>query len=174
MTRTIEISEELYEILEREARPFVETTPQAVLSRLLDEYLAEQGSLQDVATATDSRSKQRQGARRQSRSPGRAKRASRGSLLPEREYELPILRALKETGGSAPSSVVTTAVGEELADRLTEVDKERLRSGGVRWKNRVQFTRLRMIEEGLLEKNSPRGTWEISEKGRQQLASEDA
>jgi hypothetical protein len=95
----------------------------------------------------------------------RGNRAPAGSLLPESEYELPILQALVESGGRAPTREVVERVGELVADKLTELDKENLSSGDVRWENRVQFTRLRMIEEGLLKKGSPRGTWEIGPAG---------
>jgi hypothetical protein len=44
-------------------------------------------------------------------------RAPFGSLLPETEYEIPIVEILAEAGGSAPSREVTKAAGE-LADRL--------------------------------------------------------
>jgi hypothetical protein len=33
----------------------------------------------------------------------------------------------------------------------------------------VEVTRLRLVEAGLLEKNSPRGVWEISDAGRERL-----
>jgi hypothetical protein len=173
MAPTIEISDELYALLEREARPFVETTPEAVLRRLLEEYLDGARASGRVRQATDSEPEQRPADRRgRTRTAGRAKRARRGSLLPEQEYELPILRALEEAGGTAPSKLVTEAVGQALASRLTDLDKEPLRSGDIRWQNRVQFTRLRLVEEGFLKKDSPRGTWEISDKGRQRLSSE--
>jgi Mrr N-terminal domain len=174
MAPTIEISDELYALLEREARPFVETTPEAVLRRLLKDYLDGSRPSRRVGPGPDSESRPRPADRRgRSRTGARAKRARRGSLLPEREYELPILRALDEAGGTAPSRVVTETVGKALADRLTDIDKEQLRSGDIRWQNRVQFTRLRLVEEGLLKKDSPRGTWEISDKGRQRLSSGD-
>jgi hypothetical protein len=52
-----------------------------------------------------------------------------------------------------------------VSPRLTEVDREDLSSGGLRWENRVHFTRLRLVERGELKKDSPRGLWEISEAG---------
>ena len=96
----------------------------------------------------------------------RTERAPFGALLPEREYEEPILEALAEAGGTAPSSWVTKAVGERLAERLTPLDRERLASREIRWANRVHFTRLRLVERGFLKKGSRRGIWEITEAGR--------
>jgi hypothetical protein len=34
------------------------------------------------------------------------------------------------------------------------------------WKNTVRLVRLTMVKKGLLAKGSPRGIWEITERGR--------
>jgi hypothetical protein len=90
MTHKIEISNELYSLLEREARPFVETTPEAVIRRLLEDrngsYPSERG------TGSVSPGSERRATRGRTRS-SKGERARRGSLLHRREYELPILRA---------------------------------------------------------------------------------
>jgi restriction system protein len=61
------------------------------------------------------------------------------------------------------------AVGAALADRLTDRDKQALKSGDIRWENRAAFVRLRLVERDELARNSPRGTWEITDKGRERL-----
>ena len=146
----IEVDEEVFGELQKRAAPLIDT-PNSVMRRELG---------LDAPTEQDGR-----------RGPMRAKaeRAPFGTLLPEKEYERPILEVLVEAGGSAPSREVTKAVGERLADRLTELDRQTLTSGEIRWANRVHFTRLRMVEQGLLKRDSPRGTWEISEEGRAAL-----
>jgi hypothetical protein len=98
-------------------------------------------------------------------------RAPRGSLLPEAEYELPMLRYIAEAGGRAPASEVVEAVGAALADRLTATDHESLASGEIRWKSRVQFVRLKLIREGAMTKDAPRGVWEITQLGRERVES---
>jgi Mrr N-terminal domain len=100
-------------------------------------------------------------------------RAARGTLLPERDYEEPLLSALNSRGGSAPASEVIEDVGVALADRLTEADQEVLDSGLTRWKNRVQFVRLKLVQAGHMKKDSPRGVWEITPAGRDRLTSGD-
>ena len=65
-----------------------------------------------------------------------------------------------------PAREVTMRVGELVDDRLTDLDREQLESGAIRWENRVQFARLRLVDRGLLKKGSPRGVWEISDEGR--------
>jgi len=37
----------------------------------------------------------------------------------------------------------------------------------IRWKNRALWERLVMVKDGLLKSGSPRGIWEITEKGRE-------
>ena len=177
MPSTIEIDDEVYARLGTEAIPFVETTPNAVLRRLLGIDHATNGSSSSPSAAAAAAVR---GASRPASSSGTSrssankagKRATRGTLLPKSAYEVPILRALDAAGGRAPSREVVAAVGAQLADQLTDADREELRSGEVRWENRVHFTRLSLVEQGLLDGNAPRGTWEISEAGRQRVADE--
>ncbi|MGD0452419.1 MAG: winged helix-turn-helix domain-containing protein [Solirubrobacteraceae bacterium] len=153
MFLSIEIDDEVFEVLRHQAEPFVDT-PNTVLRRLLGIDRAE-NPLTEVAEKTG----------------GGTMRAVPGMLLPEREYEVPILRYLDERGGRAPSREVVEAVGEALDGRLSEFDKQELKSGGIRWQKRAAFVRLRLVERGELVEKSPRGTWEISEKGRERLRS---
>jgi len=155
MSPEINVDSEVWAALKEHAEPLVDT-PNSVLRRLLGLDEAEEPQ-------EDALEKPRR--RRRSRTPGKRKRAPTGSLLPESEYEVPILQALLEQGGKAPSSEVVASVGRELAASLTELDQETLPNGGIRWENRVQFTRLRLKERGLIRSGSPRGIWEISEQG---------
>jgi hypothetical protein len=148
---SIDIDDEIFEVLQESAEPFVDT-PNTVLRRLLGVDRGKRPPEQPV-TATA------------------IKRAAPGTLLPESEYELPILRFLEERGGKAPSREVVEAVGTTLDDRLKELDRQPLKSGDIRWENRAAFVRLRLIERGELVKGSPRGTWEISARGRARLRS---
>ena len=75
-----------------------------------------------------------------------------------------------EAGGSAPTAEVIKAVGQRIDDRLSELDRQQLPSGGLRWRSRIQFVRLRMVERGLMVKGSPPGTWAITEAGREHVA----
>lgn len=150
MPQSIDIDDEVLEVLKRNAEPFVDT-PNTVLRRLLGI-----DRVRTSAAAADANQEDR---------------VVRGTLLPEREYEEPILRYLDERGGRAPSREVVEAVGEALAGKLTELDKLPLRSGGIRWHKRAAFVRLRLVERGELVGNSPRGTWEISDMGRERLRS---
>lgn len=85
---------------------------------------------------------------------------------------MPILSYLEERGGRAPSREVTDAVGKALASRLTDLDKRLLQDGSIRWQKRAAFVRRRLVNRGELVKDSPRGTWEITDKGRERLRSQ--
>lgn len=93
-------------------------------------------------------------------------KARKKPALPDAAFEPPVLAALVELGGRAPAAEVIDHVGRLLAPQLTDVDREELKSGEIRWRNRVQFARLRLVRSGHLSKQSPRGTWELSELGR--------
>lgn len=170
VSRAVEIDDEVWEELKAHAEPLVDT-PNTVLRRVLGLSATE-----DARTASEA--VWPQGARRVDRGDenGRrrppTRRAPMGSLLPESAYESPILRALAARGGSAPARDVVNAVGEMVADRFTELDREKLANGGQRWQSRVQFTRLRLKERGLIKSGSPRGLWELAEAGEELVKAE--
>lgn len=99
--------------------------------------------------------------------PPRVKEPSaKGKITPQKEYRIPILETLIEFGGRGEVKDVLESVKEKMKDRLTDSDLERLASGyDVRWRNHAMWERMKMINEGLLKKNSPRGYWEISDEG---------
>jgi hypothetical protein len=150
MCPSIEVDAKVFEVIKKNAEPFVDT-PNTVLRRLLGVDRDKNRPVSPPATVIAT------------------ERAAPGTLLPESEYELPILRFLQERGGRAPSREVVEAVGEALNHKLTDLDRQPLKSGDIRWENRVAFVRLRLIERGELTKGSPRGTWEITDQGRARL-----
>ena len=165
--QVIKVDSEVYERLKLDAEAFVDT-PNSVLRRLL--ALDPKRARTPESGVTRSRKSTK--TRRPTTGSGKARvarnrRAPVGSILPEHEYVLPILVALED--GSAPCGEVIKTVGQILKNRLTPMDKKKLSGGSVRWKNRVQFARINLIDRGLLVRNSPRGIWEISEKGQPAL-----
>ncbi len=165
MSPTIRIDDDVFNELKGHAEPFVDT-PNSVLRRLLGlapKADSAEEPASDESTVGDGRSKN--GRSTQSRSARRRKKAPRaatGTMLPDVDYEVPILEILRDSGGRAPTREVIDALGERLGGRLTETDHERLSSGDVRWRNRSQFVRLKLVEKGEMSKGSPRGVWEIS------------
>lgn len=96
-------------------------------------------------------------------------RATPGTILPERDYWQPILAIIEESGGKAPANDVIDALEQRIQGQLKGRDFDLLQMGEVRWRNRARFARLRMKEQGLLSADSPRGVWEITERGREHL-----
>ncbi|HUU90964.1 MAG TPA: winged helix-turn-helix domain-containing protein [Phycisphaerae bacterium] len=98
-------------------------------------------------------------------------RLRRGLRTPEVNYYQPILQVLAEMGGSGKVAEVLDRVGEVMKPALKEVDYDPLASSPdmPRWRNAAQWARNSMVHEGLLKADSPRGVWEVSEKGRDRL-----
>jgi hypothetical protein len=159
--RSIDVTDETYDRLLGRSESFSDT-PDGVIVRLLDATAPERG---DSVHGLHRRS-----IRNNVRQP--TPRAIPGSILPEREYWVPILEILKEAGGAAPASDVIDALGGRMSDLLTQRDYETLSMGEVRWRNRARFARLRMTEQGLLDATSPRGIWELTDRGREHLEGE--
>lgn len=191
MSPNIRIDRDVYQALQKQAAPFVDT-PNSVLRRLLglesDGGRPDEENRDEVAFAAKnlakgrgpkSRAKARGTGKRTSgtRSPDARKQPTRApsdAILPEGEYIMPLLQALAERGGSAPAREVVTEVGRRLSDRLMPMDMESLSSGGIRWQNRVQFVRLRLVEEGLMERRSTRGVWVLTKAGMARARGEAA
>ena len=110
----------------------------------------------------------RKTAQKQRQNLGRLKR---GMRTREEAYYVPILQVLSEMGGSGKVAEVLDRVGKKMKGVLKKPDYESLASGtdSFRWRNTAQWARHSMVNEGLLKKDSPRGVWEISEKGKQHL-----
>jgi len=174
---SIEIDSEVLEQLGSQARPFIDTTPNDVLRRLLG-LEAEDGATRDEQESlltfpgrSHNGAKPRTRVSAKRAAAGKSKRrAPKGAILDEQAYWIPILRALDERGGDAAAREVVARVGELVDDQLTALDRETVETGGIRWQSRVQFARLRMKQQGLLSPESPRGIWQITEGGREHLA----
>jgi Mrr restriction endonuclease-like protein len=147
----IELSDQTGKRLLRQAESF-EDSPETVIERLLDQAEREPAGTHKLNMSQD--------------------RGTEGELLPEGEYWLPILELLAEAEGKARGSDVIAALEGRLGNRLTPRDRDVLRMGEVRWQNRARFARLRMKERGLISSDSPRGIWEITDRGRVFLEAE--
>jgi len=89
-----------------------------------------------------------------------------GEITPQSEYAMPILETLIEIGGSGRVRDVLDQVYERMKGRLTKSDLEVLPSGNaIRWRNYAMWERQELKQDGYLKADSPRGIWEISEKG---------
>ena len=89
--------------------------------------------------------------------------------LPRTRYALPILKALNQLGGSAATSEVLKAVRQLMKGQLKPIDLSSRPAGHLYWENRIHDMRRELINRGLMQANSPRGIWEISDAGREHL-----
>ncbi len=98
-------------------------------------------------------------------------RQARGLRTPEDAFRRPILEALVELGGTAPTGKVLDLVEQKMKSILTKHDFESLPSNpkSIRWRKTAQWCRNTMVREGLMKSDSPYGIWEISDAGRQEL-----
>ena len=144
MPPTIRVDEEVFKALQKLAQPFVDT-PNAVLRRLL--------SLN--------------GHRRSAAAPRKTRpKYALGAVTRRQAFRMPILNVLAGLGGRGFAADVLTRVENQMTGRLTALDRQLLPSGGqLRWRKQADFERLAMVREGLLKSDSPRGMWELTEKG---------
>ncbi len=140
--KLIRIDQEVWKFLMKNAVP-LEDTPNSALRRLL-------------------------GIDRKKTGKSKRGRSSR-TRTDQTAFLLPVLEILRECGGKAEAKRVIQQLEDKMKDQLKPVDHERLRSGQIRWKNTAQWARNELVTEGYLSKDSPRGVWEITEKGREYL-----
>jgi hypothetical protein len=174
MSPTIRIDDDVFEELKKHAEPLVDT-PNTVLRRLLrlgGSRSGVDGGYEEAARPPAPARARRQSRRRKTAT--RAARAKTGTILHGSAYEVPMLEIINEHGGRAAAREVLDELETRLEGQLTDVDREQLGSGDVRWRNRAQFVRLRLVEQGDMVKESPRGIWEITEQGRRRIAADAA
>lgn len=157
----IEIDDEVLAKIKEGAEPFVDS-PNDRLRKLLGLGRAEVGTCAPLPSM------------HRPRRSGRSGRAPTSELLPMAEYELPLLRALAQAGGSSPKSQVMEVVGSMLEERLTDLDRQNLHSGEVRWESRLSFARLRAVDRGHIRSDSRRGLWELTDAGIERLGQIEA
>ncbi|WP_350175304.1 winged helix-turn-helix domain-containing protein [Erythrobacter sp.] len=129
------------------ARP-LEDTPEDIVSRALD--------------ALEGRTPEQ----RKQKNVGRPRSSQRGKKLPQKAFREPLLLALSELGGAASLDEVRRVLEPMVASKLQSADKEPVSNGDPRWWNAACWERSEMVKDGLLQSNSPRGRWELSEIGQ--------
>lgn len=127
MSPEIEVDDDVFEVLRQNAEPFVDT-PNSVLRRLLR---LKDGAELSPSPARHAVRRLQAASRERSRRPTvRPPRAPRGSLLPQEEYEVPILQVLADQPeGRAPASEVIDGIEPMMRDKFKELDLETM-SGG--------------------------------------------
>ena len=133
---TIRLDPEVYDALKKLAEPFVDT-PSSVIRRLLEEH----GHLEKSASGATS----------------------------QNIYEELLLKVLDEHfKGRGDKRSVTLAIVERMQKQrlMRPADLELVATGETRAENAISWARNALKERGLLNRQSPRGIWELTPEGR--------
>jgi hypothetical protein len=84
--------------------------------------------------------------------------------VPQSHYYRPLAVALESLGGRAKTQDAIAKVGELMAAKLQDADRDLVETGSVRWMVNTRFARQELRERGLLNATQP-GIWELSEAG---------
>ena len=145
---TIRVDEEVFEWLQSKVR-FFEETPNSVLRR-------EAGL--DAKTSGRGLS-----------APTRVVQREPGIKTPQGDFRAPILRILLARGGRADRTHVLKQLEIDLSNKLTEFDRQDIKSGTIRWQKSAEWeiSTMRHPQLGLLlpQSASPRGVWCLSPAG---------
>jgi hypothetical protein len=99
-------------------------------------------------------------------SSGQPKQRKKGSKLPKTDPKIlrqNIIQALEESGGRAKVKMVIELMGHQLNGKLLKGDLEwRESTGEFAWQNNAKWERYRMVQDGILRGDSPRGYWELN------------
>lgn len=100
------------------------------------------------------------------------KRLPRGLRTREDAFYIPILRVLMTMAGKGQVADVLSQVGEQMKSALNEHDFAALLAPPhmPRWQKTASWARSLMVKKGYLSSESPRGIWEVTEAGKQYLA----
>jgi hypothetical protein len=149
MMPVIRISDEVFNILQEYAVP-LEDTPDSVLRRILAEYekIKPRGTQHEPIQV-----------------PGPKPLSGKGKIQREREAKW-IVNALTRLGDRAHPREVIEFIEETYSRDFTPADQETLPSGEIRGIKNVNWARFHMARKGLINPNSRRGVWELTEKGK--------
>jgi predicted CopG family antitoxin len=147
---TIRVDEDVFEGLQKLARPFVDS-PSSVIRRLLEEK---------GVIATEARARLRDAS---------IDAPQRGSLTPQSVYEQFLLHVLeKDFKGKGHKRDVTNAVIRRMMAEgfIRAPEQEMVATGETRAENTITWGRNALKDRGYISRQSARGTWELTPEGR--------
>ena len=158
-TMSIRVDQDVYRELERRIEAFSDT-PNAVLRRMFG-FDARGQTRAAEAAALYHPTRWRLTGFRRGRPASQERRQTR-----QGEFSVPILETLVGLGGEGKAKEVLDEVGRQLTASFTARDLEPLANGEPRWRVSAAFERQNLVEKGLLDPDSPRGVWRITDAGR--------
>lgn len=154
MMPTIRIDQDVFEGLQRIAKPFVDS-PSSVIRQLLEE----KGVLSKQAEKLQVPPPPVNGAARPA-----------GALTPQPTYEKYLLWALHKApqGKGHKRDITHEVIKRMMADGFIQAaDQELVATGETKAENTTAWARNALKERGLISRISPRGTWELTPEGRE-------
>ena len=91
----------------------------------------------------------------------------RENLPPMDRFIEEILNILSEAGGEAKATWVLNQLGDHLVAEFETDESWGDDSDVPRWRRRAKSARESLVRRELMDKNAPRGTWRLTEEGRQ-------
>ena len=79
---------------------------------------------------------------------------------PQSDFRQPIVDVLKRLGGRARAKDVLRGIEDVM--NLSSADRRKLRTGQVVWKNKAQWARQQLKDDGVLKRDSAWGWWELA------------
>lgn len=147
----IRVSDATWERMKRHAKPF-EDKPEDIVNLALDALDEKMGLSKSEPKKAVAKEK-----------------AVEGKKLPQKEFRLPLIKALLELGGAAPVPEIRKVMEKKMAPLLSEADYELVSTNEPRWWNAICWERADLVREGLFVKDAERGVWKLSEKGKAQV-----
>lgn len=92
------------------------------------------------------------------------RRPSNGSSTSREVIRREITRALELLGGAASAAEVRAEIERNIGHKLLPGDKISLYDGSLSWHEKCKKERARMITDGILKNDSPKGIWELTGK----------
>ena len=142
---TIRLEQDVFEGLQKLARPFVDS-PSMVIRRLLEK----EGVLATAAATPAA--------------------PAAGALTPQSVYEKYLLHVLlREFGGRAHKRDATHAVVKRMMKdgHIGAADQELVKTGETKAENTITWARNALKDRGQISRSSPRGLWELTAQGRE-------
>lgn len=166
MMPTIRVDDDVFQGLKSIAEPFTDT-PNTVIRRLLTEIGVLQKSTKRVDDAVTAQNKTTINLQ------SHEKKDTTTSLTLQPIYETFLLHVLCEKfKGHAGKHEVTKAVIELMQSRgfINSADLKRVSTGETKAENTIAWGRNALKERGLISRNSPKGSWELTPKGIEEAA----
>jgi hypothetical protein len=150
MVPVVRISDQTWARLQKHAQPLVDT-PDTVISAALDALDVSQGNVRPKGALTQIIE---------------ANRQQKNELTPQKAFRPILMKTLLALGGQARVPQIRDSMQGPVKSILKPGDTELVSSGDIRWWNAVCWERADLIREGLLRSDSPRGIWELSDRGK--------